>query len=72
MLPYPLFIIIIVTTITFTMIGNYAFGFKCYSFCINQYLLKVSKLMNKDLVQNKVFNYFNTGDAKTLVKLKEK
>ena len=28
--------------------------------------------MNKDLAQNKVFNYFNTGDAKTLVNLKEK
>ena len=42
------------------------------SFCINQHLLKVSKLINKDLAQNKVFNYFNTGDAKTLVKLKEK
>ena len=35
-------------------------------------LLKVSKLMNKDLAQNKVFNYFNTEDAKTLVKSKEK
>ena len=44
------------------------------AFCIKQYLLKVSKLMNKDLAQNKVFNcnYFNIGDAETLVKLKEK
>ena len=41
------------------------------AFCIKQYLLKVSKLMNKDLAKNKVFNCFNTGDAKTLVKLKE-
>ena len=35
----------------------------------NQYLLNVSKLMNKDLSQNKVGNYFNIGDGKTLVKL---
>ena len=42
------------------------------SFCINQCLLRVSKLINKDLAQNKVFSYFKTGDAKTLVKLKEK
>ena len=42
------------------------------AFCINQYLLKVSKLMNKYLAQNKVYNYFNIGDSKTLIKLKEK
>ena len=42
------------------------------AFCINQYLLKVSKLMNQDLAQNKVYNYLNIGDAKTLAKLKEK
>ena len=41
-------------------------------FCINQYLFKLSKLINKDLAQNKMYNYFNIGDAKTLVKLKEK
>ena len=43
-------------------------------FCVNQYLLKVSKLLNKDLAQNKVYNYnyFNVRDAKTLAKLKEK
>ena len=35
------------------------------AFCINQYLLKVSKLINKDLAQSKVYNYFNIGDAKT-------
>ena len=35
-------------------------------------ILKVSKLMNKELAQNKVYNYFNTGDPKTLIKLKEK
>ena len=40
--------------------------------CINQYLLKVSKLMNKHFAQNKVYNYFNIGDAKTLLNLKEK
>ena len=40
-------------------------------FCINQYLLKVSELMNKDLAQKKAFNYFNIGDAKTLVKFKK-
>ena len=34
------------------------------AFCINQYLLKVSRLMNKDLAQNKMFNYFIIGDAK--------
>ena len=28
--------------------------------------------MNKNLVQNKMYNYFDIGDAKTLVKLKEK
>ena len=28
--------------------------------------------MTKDLTQIKVYTYFNTGDAKTLVKLKEK
>ena len=37
----------------------------------NQYISKVFKLMNKDLAQNKVYNYFNI-DAKTLVKLKKK
>ena len=42
------------------------------AFCINQYLLKVSKLINKNLAQNKMHNYFNIGEAKTLVKLKEK
>ena len=41
-------------------------------FCIKQYLLKASKLMNKDLAQNKVYNHFKIGDAKTLLKLKEK
>ena len=41
------------------------------TFCINQYLLKVSKLMNKDLAKNNVGNYFNIGNAKTLVKFKE-
>ena len=35
------------------------------AFWINQYLLKVFKLMNKDLVQNKVYNYFNKRDTKT-------
>ena len=40
-------------------------------FRINQYPFKVSKLMNKDLAQNKVYNYFNIAYAKTLVKLKE-
>ena len=29
-------------------------------------------LMTKDLTQIKVYTYFNIGDAKTLVKLKEK
>ena len=29
-------------------------------------------LMTKDLSQIKVYTYFNIGDAKTLVKLKEK
>ena len=29
-------------------------------------------LMTKDLAQIKVYIYFNTGDAKTLVKLREK
>ena len=29
-------------------------------------------LMTKDLTQIKVYTYFNTRDAKTLVKLKEK
>ena len=29
-------------------------------------------LMTKDLIQIKVYTYFNIGDAKTLVKLKEK
>ena len=29
-------------------------------------------LMTKDLAQNKLYTYFNIGDAKTLVKLKEK
>ena len=42
------------------------------AFCINQYLLKVYKLMNKDLAQNKVYNYFNIGDAKTLTEINEK
>ena len=42
------------------------------AFCINQYLLKVYKLMNKDLAQNKVYNYFNIGDAKTLIEINEK
>ena len=42
------------------------------AFCINQYFLKVSKLMNQDLAHNKVYNYFNIGDAKALVKLKKK
>ena len=42
------------------------------AFCIKQYLLKVSKSVNKDLAQNKMCNYFSIGDAKTLVKLKEK
>ena len=41
------------------------------AFCINQYLLKVSQLMNKDFDQIKVYDCFNT-DAKTLVKLKGK
>ena len=40
------------------------------SFCIKHFLLKVLQLMNKELTQNKVFNYFNIGDAKNLVKLK--
>ena len=42
------------------------------AFFIQFYLLKVSKLMNKYLALNKVFNYFDIGDAKNLVKLKEK
>ena len=29
-------------------------------------------LMTKDLIQIKVYTYFNIGDARTLVKLKEK
>ena len=41
-------------------------------FWINQYFLKVSKLRNKDLSQNKMYNSFNIGDVKTVVKLKEK
>ena len=41
------------------------------AFCINQYLFKVFQLTNKDLARIK-YNYFITGDAKTLVKLKEK
>ena len=42
-------------------------------FCINQYLLKVSRLMNKDLAQIKVYIYFNIiGDAKALVEMKGK
>ena len=28
--------------------------------------------MNKDLAQNKLYNYFEIGDAKTSVKLKKK
>ena len=28
--------------------------------------------MNNDFLQNKVYNYFNIGDAKALIKLKEK
>ena len=35
------------------------------AFSINQYHLKVSKFMNKNLTQNKVYNYFNIGDVKT-------
>ena len=42
------------------------------SFCINQYLLKVYKSINNDLAQNKVYNYFNIGDAKTLIEMNEK
>ena len=42
------------------------------AFYINQYLLKLSELMNKDLAQIKGYYYFNIGDAKTPVKLKEK
>ena len=42
------------------------------AFCINQYLLKVHQLMNKDLAAIKVYNYFKIGGAKTLIKLKKK
>ena len=42
------------------------------AFCINLYLLKVSKLMNKDLASNKGYSYFDIGDVKTVVRLKEK
>ena len=38
----------------------------------NQCLLNVSELMNKDLSQNKVHNYFNIGGATSLAKVKEK
>ena len=41
------------------------------AFCNNQYLLKVSQLMNKGLALKQGVNYFNIGDAETLVKLKE-
>ena len=42
------------------------------AFCIKQYLLKVSKLMKKYLAQTKIYNYFNTEDFKSVVKLKKK
>ena len=48
-------------------------GNRQFSVNFGKYLLfPVIGLIKKDLARNKVYNYFNVGDAKTLVKLNEK
>ena len=48
-------------------------GNRQFSVNFGKYLLfPVIGLIKKDLARNKVYSYFNVGDAKTLVKLNEK